>query len=75
MLEDLEKPDDLHCGLEVEVFGLRRGRKFHLHWGFVVQSILAPLGDREFRNLALMAIFKLNSAGDMYFKVLALLRI
>ena len=33
-------------------------------------------GDREFfRNLTLMGILKFNSAGDMYFKVLALLRI
>ena len=34
-------------------------------------------GDREFffRNLTLMGILKFNSAGDMYFKALALLRI
>ena len=31
-------------------------------------------GDREFRDLTLMGILKLNSVGDIYSKVLALLR-
>ena len=38
-------------------------------------EVLDFVGDWEFGNLVLMGILKLNSAGDMYFEALALLRI
>ena len=62
-----------HRGLRFEVW-TPLGKKISSSLR-VCSPKFCSVGDWEFENLTLMGILKLNSAGDMYFKALALLRI